>query len=32
VALCIENGLSLISADTDFARFKEVTWTNPTAP
>lgn len=31
-ALCIENGLSIVSADTDFARFRELTWTNPVAP
>jgi toxin-antitoxin system PIN domain toxin len=30
-ALCIEHGLDLVSADTDFARFTEVTWINPVA-
>jgi len=30
-ALCIEHGLEMISADTDFARFSEVTWSNPVA-
>lgn len=29
-ALCIEHGLDIISADTDFARFTEITWVNPT--
>lgn len=28
-ALAIEHGLSVISADTDFARISEVTWHNP---
>ncbi len=28
-ALCIEHGLAMISADSDFARFPEITWTNP---
>ena len=28
-ALCIEHGLEMISADSDFARFDEVTWINP---
>lgn len=28
-ALCLEHGVSIISADTDFARFGEVTWVNP---
>ena len=28
-ALAIEHGLSLCSADTDFARFAELTWMNP---
>jgi toxin-antitoxin system PIN domain toxin len=27
--LAIEHGLALISADSDFARFPEVTWLNP---
>jgi len=30
-ALCIEHGLSIVSADSDFARFPQVTWTNPVA-
>lgn len=29
VALAIEHGLPIASADTDFARFKEITWENP---
>ncbi|MGL5850918.1 MAG: PIN domain-containing protein, partial [Phycicoccus sp.] len=28
-ALCLEHGLTMISADSDFARFPEVTWLNP---
>ncbi len=28
-ALCIEHGLQMISADSDFARFAEITWLNP---
>lgn len=28
-ALCIEHGLSVVSADSDFARFPEITWINP---
>ncbi len=28
-ALAIEHGLTLASADTDFARFRELTWSNP---
>jgi toxin-antitoxin system PIN domain toxin len=28
-ALAIEHGLAVCSADTDFARFTEVRWTNP---
>lgn len=28
----IEHGMSLASADTDFARFSEVRWINPVAP
>lgn len=31
-ALCIEHGLQLVSADSDFARFSEITWHNPAAP
>lgn len=30
-ALCIEHGLQLISADTDFARFTGLSWHNPVA-
>ena len=30
-ALCIEHGLEVISADSDFARFTEITWINPVA-
>lgn len=28
-ALCIEHGLQMISADSDFARFAEISWLNP---
>ena len=28
-ALCIEHGLQMVSADSDFARFSEITWLNP---
>ena len=28
-ALCVEHGLDIISADSDFARFAEITWINP---
>jgi toxin-antitoxin system PIN domain toxin len=28
-ALCIEHGLEMVSVDSDFARFPEITWTNP---
>ena len=31
-ALCIEHGAEIVSADSDFARFTEVTWVNPLAP
>jgi predicted nucleic acid-binding protein len=31
-ALALEHGLAVYSADTDFARFTEVTWVNPVAP
>lgn len=30
-ALCIEHGLDMISADSDFARFTEIRWINPVA-
>lgn len=30
-ALCIEHGLEMVSADSDFARFTEIVWTNPVA-
>lgn len=30
-ALCIEYGLDIVSADSDFARFTEVRWVNPVA-
>ena len=30
-ALCIEYGLSIVSADSDFARFSEIEWINPLA-
>ncbi|MFT4163771.1 MAG: PIN domain-containing protein [Microlunatus sp.] len=30
-ALCIEHGMSIVSADSDFARFPEITWINPIA-
>lgn len=28
-ALCLEHGLEMISADSDFARFREISWHNP---
>jgi predicted nucleic acid-binding protein len=31
-ALAIEHGLTVYSADTDFARFTELTWVNPVSP
>jgi hypothetical protein len=31
-AIAIEHGLQMCSADSDFARFSELTWINPTAP
>jgi toxin-antitoxin system PIN domain toxin len=31
-ALAIEHGLTVCSADTDFARFAEIRWENPLAP
>lgn len=30
-ALCVEHGLEMVSADTDFARFTDVAWRNPVA-
>lgn len=30
-AICIEHGLSVVSADSDFARFTELEWVNPMA-
>jgi toxin-antitoxin system PIN domain toxin len=30
-ALCIEHGLDIVSADSDFARFAEIDWLNPVA-
>jgi len=30
-AICIEHGLTIVSADSDFARFSEVAWLNPVA-
>ncbi|MEZ5143286.1 MAG: TA system VapC family ribonuclease toxin [Acidimicrobiales bacterium] len=30
-ALCIEHGLEIVSADSDFARFTDLTWINPVA-
>lgn len=30
-ALCLEHGLRIVSADSDFARFKELDWINPVA-
>lgn len=30
-ALCIEHGLDIVSADSDFARFRELTWMNSVA-
>lgn len=31
-ALALEHGLTMHSADTDFARFEELRWENPVAP
>jgi hypothetical protein len=31
-ALALEHGLTVYSADTDFARFTEIRWENPLAP
>lgn len=30
-AICVEHGLTIVSADSDFARFPEIEWINPTA-
>lgn len=30
-ALCIEHGLPIVSADSDFGRFPEIAWVNPIA-
>jgi toxin-antitoxin system PIN domain toxin len=30
-AICLEHGLEIVSADSDFARFTELTWINPVA-
>ncbi|MGY6502481.1 MAG: TA system VapC family ribonuclease toxin [Acidimicrobiales bacterium] len=30
-ALCVEHGLTMVSADSDFARFPEIDWLNPVA-
>ncbi|MCX7620680.1 MAG: PIN domain-containing protein [Acidimicrobiales bacterium] len=30
-ALCLEHGLTLVSADSDFARFNGLSWINPVA-
>jgi toxin-antitoxin system PIN domain toxin len=31
-AMCVEHGLTMVSADSDFARFPEISWINPTTP
>jgi toxin-antitoxin system PIN domain toxin len=31
-AICIEHGLTMVSADSDFARFPQIAWLNPVAP
>lgn len=28
-ALCLEHGLTIVSADSDFARFRDIAWLNP---
>lgn len=30
-ALCIEHGVAIVSADSDFARFPDLRWINPTS-
>ncbi len=30
-SLCVEHGLEIVSADSDFARFTGITWINPVA-
>ncbi len=30
-ALCVEHGLTIVSADSDFARFTDIAWLNPVA-
>ncbi|MCC5953212.1 MAG: PIN domain-containing protein [Acidimicrobiia bacterium] len=30
-AMCIEHGVAIVSADSDFARFTDLTWINPVA-
>jgi uncharacterized protein len=30
-SLCIEHGISVVSSDSDFARFTEIDWINPVA-
>lgn len=31
-SICIEHGLTIVSADSDFGRFTEIEWFDPTAP
>jgi toxin-antitoxin system PIN domain toxin len=31
-AVCLEHGLAIVSADSDFARFPGLAWLNPVAP
>jgi len=31
-ALCLEHGLDIVSADSDFARFTDINWINPVSP
>jgi uncharacterized protein len=31
-SMCIEHGLTIVSADSDFARFREIEWLDPVAP